>query len=178
MKIVHLLQSTNSPSTLGSLLTFICVHTFRSWASELSISSLGPIPRLGPPAARNFVRTIAVAHVLQHAERSPRINPLAAYMLSDLLRFLQDTRMETTKSSEKLKPRPAIIFVSVPRPYLLQTISNKDTHHSETDDTIRTHMSNRRELCGNRWERVLRLICTNTMTQNRLQTLRMSLRKC
>ena len=49
--------STNSPSTLGSLCTFMCVHTFRSWAIELSITRLGPIPKLGPTGARNFLIT-------------------------------------------------------------------------------------------------------------------------
>ena len=42
---------------LGSLCTFMCVHTFRGWASELGIMRLGPIPRLGPTGARNVLIT-------------------------------------------------------------------------------------------------------------------------
>ena len=33
----------------------MCVHAFRSWASELNITRLGPIPKLGPTGARNFL---------------------------------------------------------------------------------------------------------------------------
>ena len=56
MKFAHLLQSTNNHSTLGSLCTFMCVHTFRSWSSELGIA------RLGPTGARNFlIRSLPLA---------------------------------------------------------------------------------------------------------------------
>ena len=35
----------------------MCVHTFRSWAGELGITRLGPIPELGLTCARNFLIT-------------------------------------------------------------------------------------------------------------------------
>ena len=121
----HLLQGSNNFSTLGSLCTFMCVHTFRSWASMLSITNLGPIPMLGPPAASNFVST-PCRWPLATARRTITLNQSIGYTHSfGPLHFLKDIRIAIAKSSEELRPRPAIVFVSVPRPYLLQTTSNK-----------------------------------------------------
>ena len=48
----------------------------------------------------------------------------------------------------------------------------------DQSSATRTHMSDRQLLCGNRRGRVLRLICTSTITQNLLQTLRKRWRTC